>query len=106
MKNTITDIMAVGWILFFLLSFIDKAHSQYFPTQKPVLCGEAEQLISELETVHKETDQQLLGTSEDATVVHLMFSSNKSYTILEIFTNGYACMIATGGIPEKKSENL
>ena len=63
---------------------------------RPVICGPFVDIQKELIKNYGENKDEIIGISEQGLIVHVKFSSEKTYTIVEMHVSGMACILGAG----------
>lgn len=63
---------------------------------RPVICGPFVDIQKEMIKNYGEDQQEIIGISEQGQIVHVKFSSDKTYTIVEMHVSGMACVLGAG----------
>lgn len=82
----------------------DHGPPEFVDTMKPIMCSNADFVIKELKDTFGESQKELIGLSEDNTIAVTVFRGPDSFSVVEFFTNGLACIISIGKTNGKEPE--
>ena len=80
--------------------------AEFVESLKPVMCSEAKFVVNELENTFGESQKEVIGLSEDNTIAITLFKGPDSFSVVEFFSNGLACIISIGKSDGKAPEKV